>query len=82
MAETPQSGSQTSMSETASEPRTASPESSTSKTPSVKTPSVLTSPESVPTATPVSQSKSQPPKRRGKGTEYFDLYWVGCHDQM
>lgn len=69
MAETPQTGSQTSMSETASEPRTASPESSTSKTPSVKPPSVSTSPESVPAATPVSQSKSQPPKRRGKAPE-------------
>jgi len=69
MAETPQTGSQTSMSETASEPRTASPESSTSKTPSVKPPSISTSPESVPAATPVSQSKSQPPKRRGKAPE-------------
>ena len=79
MAETPQTGSQTSMSETASEPRTASPESSTSKTPSVKPPSVSTSPESVPAATPVSQSKSQPPKRRGKGKKYFELYWFGYH---
>ena len=77
MAETPQTGSQTSMSETASELRTASPESSTSKTPSVKPPSVSTSPESVPAATPVSQSKSQPPKRRGKGKKYLEFYWFG-----
>lgn len=79
MAETPQTGSQTSMSETASEPRTASPESSISKTPSVKPSSVSTSPESVPAATPVSQSKSQLPKRRGKGKKYFELYLVGYH---
>lgn len=62
MAETPQTGSQVSMSETASEPRTMSPDSS-----AVKTPSVSMSPESVPAATPASQTKSQPPKRRGKG---------------
>ena len=62
MAETPQTGSQVSMSETASEPGTASPESSAGKTPSVSV-----SPESVPTATPAPQPKAQPPKRRGKG---------------
>ena len=60
MAETPQTGSQLSMSETASEPGTGSPEGSVAKTPSVSM-----SPESVPAAT--TQPKAQPPKRRGKG---------------
>ena len=62
MAETPQTGSQLSMSETASEPGTGSPEGSV-----VKTPSVSMSPESVPATTPAPQPKAQPPKRRGKG---------------
>ena len=64
MADTPQSGSQVSMSETASDPGTASPESSVGKTPGVPM-----TPESVPASTPapVPQPKSQPPKRRGKG---------------
>lgn len=66
MAETPESGSQVSMSETASEPGTASPESSAGKTPSVST-----SPESIPATTPAPQPKSQPPKRRGKGKLSF-----------
>lgn len=66
MAETPQSGSQVSMSETseASEPRSESPKSSAGNTPSVSV-----SPESVAAATPASQPKSQPPKRRGKAPE-------------
>lgn len=62
MAETPQTGSQLSMSETASEPGTGSPEGSVAKTPSVSM-----SPESVSAATPAPQPKAQPPKRRGKG---------------
>ena len=62
MAETPQSGSQISVSETASEPGTVSPEGT-----AAKTPSVAMSPESVSATTPASQPKSQPPKRRGKG---------------
>lgn len=64
MAETPQTGSQLSMSETASEPGTGSPEGSVAKTPSVSM-----SPESVPAATPAPQPKAQPPKRRGKAPE-------------
>jgi len=62
MAETPQTGSQLSMSETASEPGTGSPEGSVAKTPSVSM-----SPESVLASTPAPQPKAQPPKRRGKG---------------
>ena len=62
MAQTPQTGSQLSMSETASEPGTGNPEGSAAKTPSLSM-----SPESVPAATPAPQPKAQPPKRRGKG---------------
>lgn len=62
MAETPQTGSQLSMSETASQPGTGSPEGSVAKPPSMSM-----SPESVPAATPATQPKAQPPKRRGKG---------------
>ena len=62
--ESPQSGSQVSMSETASVAGTVSSESSVGKTPSVSA-----TPESIPASTPapVPQPKSQPPKRRGKG---------------
>ena len=62
--ESPQSGSQVSMSETASVAGTVSSESSVGRTPSVSA-----TPESIPASTPapVPQPKSQPPKRRGKG---------------
>lgn len=64
--ESPQSGSQVSMSETASVAGTVSSESSVGRTPSVSA-----TPESIPASTPapVPQPKSQPPKRRGKAPE-------------
>ena len=60
MADTPQGGSQ--VSETASEPGIKSPEHSMS-------------PESVTDSTPTTQPKSQPPKRRGKGKAYTQMYF-------
>ena len=73
--ESPQSGSQVSMLETASVSGTVSPESSVGQTPSVPR-----TPESIPTSTPapIAQPKSQPPKRRGKGT--YSTVRASSHD--
>ena len=72
--ESPQSGSQVSMSETASVAGTVSSESSVGRTPSVSA-----TPESIPASTPapVPQPKSQPPKRRGKGRyRTYMFVWI------
>ena len=72
--ESPQSGSQVSMSETASVAGTVSSESSVGRTPSVSA-----TPESIPASTPapVPQPKSQPPKRRGKGRyRTYKFVWI------